>query len=174
MAKYRYNGIELPALPEWDKVTYPYAYIIKGAWVDGRYSGGYVFVAYKKEANMSKTNDGALTFGYVSGSAYILYYLNADATGWETTGYSNATTYLIAVPIWANTDVYYDEKNGGALYLAASDPVPLLPEALPVSPYLPNNGAWVKHDIYKQVGNQWVKQPQGAVEVEGGAWSALS
>lgn len=50
---------------------------------------------------------------------------------------------------------------------------PETPDPLPVSPYLPINGAWVKHDVYKQVGNTWVKQPQDGYETQQGAWQAI-
>jgi hypothetical protein len=51
---------------------------------------------------------------------------------------------------------------------------PETPDPLPVTPFLPKNGAWQKQDAYKVVGDQWVKQPQDGYETQGGQWSALS
>lgn len=167
MAKYLYNGIELPDINTvWtDKETYKYAYI--GSNDDSRY------ILYLSSLPFYIWLRGyAATLDTAQGQAFVADKVNGV---WQQetdiTQFTNES--MTAYPKWTNHDIYYtddyatDETLAGTLYLPASDPVP-------VSPYLPKNGAWVKHDVYKQVGNSWVKQPQGAVEVEGGAWSALS
>ena len=169
MANYLYNGIELPDINEvWtDKETYKYAYISEK-------NGAYYLTVSKIKKTVDNVEGPILvdTLNTALLETTVSYKLSND----EWVQYSGGYRFR-SIPVWASVDIQYEGCEGvedGTLYLAASDPVPVLPEPLPVSPYLCKNGAWVKHDIYKQVGNSWVKQPQGAVEVEGGAWSALS
>lgn len=194
MGKYLYNGVELPVLPEWDKATYPYAMM--------RYSSPTQIVVLHLSTTpltIDQIGSGILAdywlLGNGAGSTIAYSYSPGDGDiGFkrvesEDDDYDDdgivVSAYNSYKPRWANYDLY---EIDGTLFLDASYPtdaetgeeirdyeivVPVL-DPLPVSPYLPNNGAWVKHDIYKQVGNTWIKQPQGAVEVEDGAWSALS
>lgn len=192
MGKYLFNGVELPALPEWDKETYPYA-IISGPYTVDEIEGEYYVL---RCTNLHHEYENG---GYVRVSSAQLYSLGCYYTTSAEIAEKIASTYvsvgvgewgeLIDVPaiqssikgsdvVWSNTDIYYsddysNEALAGTLYLPASDPVPVLPDPLPVSPYLPINGAWVKHDVYKQVGNSWVKQPQVGYETQQGAWQAI-
>lgn len=172
MANYLYNGIELPELPEWGNDEYPYVLITRVIasdtyWLD--------FSAYTVIPHIGTTN-GRPSIDFAN--SYVRYKM-VDGV-WTEVEIDSAimASYLTNTDgsaridvVWCNTDIL---NKDGSVYLAASDPVPVLPDLLPVTPYLPINGAWVKYGFYKQVGNSWVKQPQGAVEVEGGAWSALS
>jgi hypothetical protein len=54
--------------------------------------------------------------------------------------------------VWSDHDVY---TPNGALYLKASDPVPV---TNPQDFYIVNNGLGQKQDLYLRVGGQWVKQ----------------
>ena len=168
--KYLYNGIEFPALPEWDKTAYPYAYIVKnehssyeweyGLWVTNNPIGMY----------SATTMQAANGYTYAGGA---LYAFNADTFAWElsieyweTLG---STISRAGYPVWCNTDVLY--KSDGTIYLAASDPVPVAREN---DFYKAVNRQWVRHDAVKNAGSEWVKQPQAGYETQGGQWSALS
>ena len=111
MANYLYNGIELPALPEWDKETYPYAYITN----DGS------LYCFWYEATAKNVGDG----GYMTSFSTTRMYLLKDGV-WEKT-----VTYGGGYLLWSNADTYYaegdaiDEELWGTLYLAASDPIPV-------------------------------------------------
>lgn len=169
MANYLYNGIELPALPEYDKTAYPYAYV----YLYTDYSGGRLILSpvpltysgYTDETNYFYATADCTVMIYkltisegVSGS-YVPsnweYYssktMNPDTSAIRAAGNFN----------WANTDTY--KKSDGTLYLAASDPVPVPDEPESVL-------AWQKHDAYKPntkwdgntfyrvMGGKWVKQ----------------
>jgi hypothetical protein len=108
---YLYNGIPLPALPEWDKEAYPYAVIVQN-----NSSGNYLFVA----------DDEVFTAG-IDGAVGRLFpgacYRYGDGA-WQpySSGASNAKG------VWSNRDIYYSdgvEEVGGTLYMEASDPVPV-------------------------------------------------
>lgn len=195
--KYLYNGNKLSALPEWDKTLYPYAAIIneggsKYPTYDTRLivSDKPIFVGTKIWDDSlywcSKTPIKWAQFSHWMVDDWEFEHERENA---EKSTIEEIKEYYFVVAsdyvLWSN----YEMLNAdGTLLLSASYPIDAetgeeihdyeiavpIPDPLPVSPYLPINGAWVKHDIYKQVGNSWVKQPQGAVEVEGGAWQGLS
>lgn len=125
---YLYNGIRLPALPEWDRGVYPYAVI--------EYYGGLahliVFdaaVSYNKY-NLSSTAT-ASGLGEKDGSkvSYMVATLMSGGEAISTpifgdTVYSGQCYGASESDIvWANYDVA-DNKNGGTL-IAASDPIPV-------------------------------------------------
>ncbi len=128
MANYLYNGVKLPALPEWDKETYPYALIT----VDGLY-GWYIlhvfkrFTAYKHHPSVVDTPqwftldenaDCDSAGGYLQAFCKKGY----DEWGELKSDLSDPTTDFIPNIIWASVDIR-DYNN--ALYLSASDPVPV-------------------------------------------------
>lgn len=183
MAKYLYNGIELPALPAWDNKTYPYVLIFNLA------PFGYKGLFFTNNPPIPKSGS-TTSVVYEIGTQQIYYTALEDSEAWKfvkNKTFDDGSYYLN----WTNTNIL---NTDGSVYLPASYPIdaetgeeihdyevgnnepeePETPDPLPVSPYLCQNGVWVKSDVYKQVGNTWVKQPQGAFEVEGGAWSALS
>lgn len=103
---YLYNGVKLPALPEWDRERYPYAHI----GVMDSY-GRYAFAAESK----------ALT---VLGNIYVTkpevnYSCESSVDTWVAGGLVSFTAYKV---LWANHDVI--DANGNLL-LDASDPVPI-------------------------------------------------
>lgn len=109
---YLYNGVQLPALPEWDKEAYPYA--VLSEHTDGDGSIYYRFVALPNKRVVVLPDSGVTTMNTFSETGYKF-----TGTGWVE------HRLLFAYPIWANYDVYRREADGGALYLAASDPVPV-------------------------------------------------
>lgn len=132
MPKYLYNGVELPALPDWDKTVFPYAYI----WTIALFPGDTPSI-YKLTIHQTP-----LLYGTVNGSQSI--YINAGTTAiynckltdgefktWEYFGETGVSETTTVDPIWVNHNVYSD--TDGTLYLAASEPVPVV---LKVSPQI--------------------------------------
>lgn len=119
--KYSYNGIVLPALPEWDKETYPYCCFIKR--VENSRPVGYTLFA---SANKVKKGKGKDLEG-----PYAQYFIYYDDTAWTFERYGNADNsdaFVIGQILWSNYDVV--NTDDGTLYLAASDPVPVSPVKL--------------------------------------------
>ena len=124
MGRYLYNGVELPALPEWDKEQYPYAFIthINLAVVYYNYTL-HVYSSYRFATN-DKGNWAIINVGAAK-SCYTLASTNYDAWGAfkdkEDGGLAPAVESTV---VWSNFDVLTED---GTLYLAASDPVPVTP-----------------------------------------------
>lgn len=105
---YLYNGVELPALPEWDRETYPYAYITQLT------ESGRIFVMFEGKTLTTSTS-GNISNLFPSAMEYNCEYVNGK---WENyTG-----SFLTQALLWSNTDVYDTDGN---LYLAVSEPVPV-------------------------------------------------
>lgn len=102
-----YNGTQLPALPEWDKETYPYALIV---W--NKNNSEYMLLLQDSKETVDA--DGEYMLFYESG---IFYRANNGA--WEI---ASADSYDAVKPIWANYDIL---DSNGSVYLAASDPIPV-------------------------------------------------
>lgn len=117
---YLYNGVKLPALPEWDDVTYPNVTI--GEVVDG-----YLLWAtdYAQTVDSSGLNCGS-GLGLCYGGIKFLY---TDGK-WELT----TVVYKMSKLIWTNHDIYYDSRSGddlsGILFLPESEPVPVIDDPL--------------------------------------------
>ena len=111
---YLYNGVRLPALPEWDKEKYPYAYITTADFDDG-------YRLFCVDGQKNVINGKLFLTILYPGDFYVL----RDGE-WAKYDHSN-----VAAPVvWCNTDTYYTTniENGelaGTLYMAASDPVPV-------------------------------------------------
>lgn len=107
---YLYNGIRLPALPEWDRGVYPFAFI---ETTFGLY--------YLRVLANPLTPDGEYfrftTPGLVAGAAIDT--VNGGYSGW---GEWSEVTENTRTPIWSNYDVLNED---GTVFLAASDPVPV-------------------------------------------------
>lgn len=137
MANHLYNGIELPDIysvytPEIQQ-THPFAYIIT-------LSGQYYLMAHYTEVNSGA--DGTMPL-FGDGVKFI-----AENGAWVESSKIN----LFSVVIWANADVYTED---GSVYLAASDPVPVL-TLTDSDLYKKVNGQLVKHTLYKKVNGQLV------------------
>lgn len=114
-----YNGVKLPTLPEWDKETYPYAYIYKNSG----YAGGY---GLNCSAYPVRTNNGV--FWASSGSRYLTFGLNsvgeweqgATATVPNSGNLFSPEVYPI---IWSEFDI--TDRNDDSIYLSSTSPLPL-------------------------------------------------
>lgn len=119
MANYRYNGTELPALPNWDKTKYPFAVLFKGSgnsytlWVTSYapyfgYPEGYTskYLVWANPVSLER---------YKPDTGEFLFY-NSGEHNDLTTAYGGAGV------IWTNTDILNED---GSVWFAASDPVPV-------------------------------------------------
>lgn len=107
MANYLYNGVELPALPEWDKETYPYA-LLKA----------YGEIIELIVSTVPYTSNGTYTF--TAGEAVSYEHSNGEWTEYKT--YSAERVSASFSYVWTNTNIY--SYNGETLYHAASEPIP--------------------------------------------------
>ena len=106
---YLYNGVRLPALPEWDRETYPYAVII---------GEGYLWVT----SVIPTVGYGATD---ISGKHEVY---SAQDGKYVKTSEGDKANNINALPIWGSVDIYYDDyvpDAGGTVFLAASDPIPV-------------------------------------------------
>ena len=127
MPSYLYNGVELPALPEWDKEQYPYSLIFVSDSLLGHYA---YFCAFStpQHRNYEYNNEPHFTLeaGETCLRATIYNRSSNDFSGYVFTPQVMTASELSSYgtnPIWANYDVL-DEN--GELLLAASAPVPVL------------------------------------------------
>ena len=142
---YKYNGVELPKLPEWDKEKYPYAFIYEGA-------NNYQLRAYSRNDQYTDLswNSGFGTYTYFGAMTPNSY----DGIGFSTTPSGNAEQWeggspaygrvLCSAILWANFDV---KKSASELHLPASEPVPV-----------GGKTEWQRGRFYKVIGGKWVKQ----------------
>lgn len=123
---YLYNGVRLPALPEWDREKYGC-----GAIFYSDYTGGYSFYPseFPRVMDLSdgklkyKLEDGSLSTKYMDSEAYT--WTDTYENGWKRT--SSLVDPTISpnpsgVLIWADYDVLNTDKS---IYLGASEPVPV-------------------------------------------------
>lgn len=105
------NGLSLPALPDWDAVTYPYACICPSLGSSGAYELVVVSSSFLSDG-------GCLRFsGYCK---YRMYTCSNGVWGGPSTIYTiNKANTVSLEPLWANFDVY---STDGSLYLAGSAP----------------------------------------------------
>lgn len=123
---YSYNGTVLPALPEWDKKTYPYACILHyPAFSTSLFS----LVLSACPIEVGAMDDGRFGYRYaVSGvSAQRYSWREGDGDAWAVfdtivtnTGWYEAVTQI---PIWASFDIV--NIDDASIYLSASDPIPV-------------------------------------------------
>jgi hypothetical protein len=114
MTNYLYNGVKLPALPEWDKESYPYAVIGIRHYTD---ISLYTFVA--SDAPITAYEDTGKTVWKLSYP--VAYQITTDNPNvWTSTTLSSVTLEYI----WSNHDIYGYTDNTIIVH-AASDPVPV-------------------------------------------------
>lgn len=127
---YLYNGVRLPKLPEWDKETYPYAWI-RG--IESRDGTVKYYLRVSSEAIIyKKTTDltSPISYRYVYwqyGTGNLYDGITTDDTKWtmfrentELDNFFNVTGFVFS---WVNHDVINDED--GTVYQYATDPVPV-------------------------------------------------
>ena len=110
---YLYNGVELPALPEWDKTVYPYAVITK----QGGESAGYAYFLY---CTASPTTATALSYLYHA--PFVTYALKNGEWAYSSehdSDYGGLKT--VHSLVWADHDVY----KGSTIVLSASATIPV-------------------------------------------------
>lgn len=111
---YLYNGVRLPALPEWDREKYPYAYV--GTTT---YRGTEEYRAYFAKEIHTK---------YASAMIFIDAARRYRLIDGQWVKHGGTISPVITSPLWSNVDIYYDssvEEVGGTLYLSASEPIPV-------------------------------------------------
>lgn len=126
----KYNGIELPDLPQYDASAYPRAYICQvvdaSAIVD---LGQCMLCLVDGAAAIAHSNDeygedaGVILFAGVTAVKSYSYRSSDDEWTETDPGWSDYTCILlpeILDPIWSNFDILAAD---GSVYLAASDPV---------------------------------------------------
>ena len=116
---YSYNGVKLPALPEWDKESYPYAVIMFHS--PNQYSFVITSTAVVVSASgyTLKHPSGNLTPFYIGNTELI----SLGERNWGEFDFVSTSLYS-GKAFWANFDILDED---GSLYLAASDPVPVKP-----------------------------------------------
>ena len=110
---YSYNGVILPALPEWDREMYPYA------WIRRKPLGGY-WLHIQNEINFTTSDTGAESIE-INPDNCLRYSKSGDEWVKETIAASSAVA-TDGWMVWANFDMY---STSGALIIAASDPIPV-------------------------------------------------
>lgn len=124
---YLYNGVRLPKLPEWDRQTYPYAYIQYGSTSEGDRVYALVLSTVKFTTRKWAIVVDALV-GTADGDAIRWRYNLTTDVEWSRTDkvYSVVAGEDVGVHmgplVWVNTDIY--SYTSGTLYLAASEPIP--------------------------------------------------
>lgn len=119
---YLYNGVKLPALPEYDTAAYPYAVLDKT-----NAGTSFLFYAFKSRPYYGTNPADSTKMGvYSTGGAKVYYFVPADGgSEWE---HSMDTDNPFAAEdgnentlFWTNTDILYE--GDGSVWLAASEPV---------------------------------------------------
>ena len=129
---YLYNGVRLPKLPEWDRETYPYAYIMQGGEIpdepESEYNYAYWLTClsasaeYFYHSNSTPAND--YCFGgdpYIKKCPAIVYGKLQASNEWVF--YDEEDNNFIAgwMPVfWTNFDL-----DLGDLKVDASEPIPV-------------------------------------------------
>lgn len=108
---YMYNGVQLPELPEWDKETYPYAFI----------NGDDTYYMLHVTDKPLKAIDGYMRSE--EGTVAHEYSELGDGV-WKKFYQTNiiAGVHTLLLPMWSNRDVLNED---GSVYLSASEPIPV-------------------------------------------------
>lgn len=120
---YSYNGTVLPALPEWDKETYPYAVIT--SLNDSSHSlvcfSAPVYYHDGYLSNYFRSKDVCSSIGFYYEEPY--HYEWTSTTNYEKTDIAAGENIVTArTPIWANFEVLNEDNT---VKLTASEPVPV-------------------------------------------------
>ena len=127
---YRYNGVELPELPEWDMEAYPYAIIAQNSDGDIYFECATKLMQYGTftSGGVSYTNPHYLILaGEIASREYR--FLSNNSWGepktavWDRTDKTTNLRSRTEKVIWCNTDIPNIDNN--TVYLAASAPVPV-------------------------------------------------
>lgn len=132
MGNYLYNGIELPKLPEWDKSEWPYS-LIFGQEHKGEIYYTLVLMKKRPEYGAIYTGESTIHTVLAKGETFYTYDYLANikfSDAWYLIGEQTYTNeeydyyYLSFIDvIWTDTDIL---QSDGTVYLAASEPVPVI------------------------------------------------
>lgn len=116
---YSYNGTVLPKLPEWDKITYPYAVIGKVS----NYPDVYILVMGENAPTYSGDTEKVTIAMTNTNEPLQIAKCVSPYSAWG--GVEDWSYYMCNFwtdLYWTNTDIL---STDGTLYLATSDPVPV-------------------------------------------------
>jgi hypothetical protein len=120
---YSYNGVILPALPEWDREKYPYAFIYCAKPSDP--TSTYVLYlagSVREYENLTSVTGG--WYSFIAGLPILKASATIGASAWSALEDYSSERMLGGVQseyLWTNTDLHY----GDVLAYAASDPIPV-------------------------------------------------
>ena len=119
---YLYNGVRLPALPEWDRTVYPYTYIWQSA-SDQSYHltcSSVPIIVYGADEYYLSSADSEPFIAYRFQNNIWEYWYQSTTSTSATIQIANALSKRSL--IWANYDI---SREDDTVYLAGSDPVPV-------------------------------------------------
>lgn len=119
MGAYRYNGVKLPALPEWDTDALPYAHIQYIPYRDGS------FIAHLRCSDQPFCVAAGTVTNPEGAVMLIRSYVDGSSDYSWGTEYTTENAVLSLDPdsvIWCNADI---TDESGTVFLAASEPVPV-------------------------------------------------
>lgn len=106
-----YNGVRLPALPEWDKTAYPYAAI----YADSLAEGTYCLMLLPEHLSRGL---GGIGWAIPVGTTYY----SVEGTAWVYNSYADTGEGIVWDVMWSSYDII---DTNGSVYLVASEPVPV-------------------------------------------------
>lgn len=163
MSKYLYNGIELPALPEWDKTAYPYASIV---FAD--LSENYMLIISTNPIIIKDKNDNIITFesacdfyDYRTITSDIEWQLENNGRGFYGINFGEPNLL-----IWSNHSI--KKESNSTVYLEGSEPVPIEPEPdlTNIDLYRKINGKSTKLTLYKKLSGKLIPLDEHTKEVK--------
>ena len=170
-----YNGTVLPALPEWDKETYPYALIVEASdGFVGEEPNGMFNLFFCKLEQSVRQYDGkifiAMDDGGTNGIVQYYKYNPTSDTGWVSHGELYVLGYYPAL-VWTNYDIRFVHTED--VYMSASDPIEH--PAFEITWYDPATTnfkakGWRRLSYHRQ-GDYW--QSDDFTTVESGGWNYL-
>lgn len=128
---YLYNGVRLPALPEWDRGVYPYALVLTMRNNDG---GGVTFARLTVSTTplyFDQASQNQVYCTSADGSAIRYVIQGAETAADMAWGSGEENTYtsgdciesnLAVIIKWANYDLL---DSNGTIYVAESEPIPV-------------------------------------------------
>lgn len=125
MSAYRYNGVKLPALPAWDTDTYPYAQIQYIPYNDGS------FISHLRCSTQPFCATASAVTNTAGSAVLVQTYISTYTNFAWGTAYVLEDISLSLDPdsvIWCNVDI---SDESGAVFLAASEPVPVQSVTIP-------------------------------------------
>lgn len=121
---YLYNGVALPALPEWDKAVFPYAVIENN-------SDNVILYLSKVCPSAGFLDDGINTAIHAYGEYGDVQTYGVKDGLWVAEFTVAYMYFYDETLLWTNTDILHEDNT---VFFAASDPIPVVtPEIDPTS-----------------------------------------